>query len=61
MEFASLLSLLLSNFQVMQTAFDQEEVTISTRRIPAPALCPNCHHLSTRLHSYYTRTPDDLP
>jgi transposase len=60
MEFASVLSLLLPDYQVTQTAFDQEQVTISASRIPAPALCPNCHLPSTRLHSYYTRSPQDL-
>lgn len=27
----------------------------------AEATCPNCHGLTSRIHSYYQRTPADLP
>jgi len=55
MEFASIFSSFLPGFQIIQTDFDQTQVTISATRSPAAgAICPNCHLPSTHLHSYYT-------
>ena len=36
-------------------------LTLVVRTTRARAECPRCHRPSTRVHSYYTRSPADLP
>jgi transposase len=36
-------------------------LTLVVKATRAQAECPRCHHPSTRVHSYYTRTVADLP
>src|SRR5918997_5140554 len=36
-------------------------LTLVVRATRAQAECPRCHRPSTRVHSYYTRSPADLP
>ncbi|GHO82577.1 transposase [Dictyobacter formicarum] len=34
---------------------------ITARALAATAVCPTCQYISHRVHSYYTRSPHDLP
>jgi transposase len=36
-------------------------VTITACATRPTAICPSCQHVSRRVHSYYTRSPQDLP
>jgi transposase len=36
-------------------------LTLVIRAKRAQVECPRCHHASTRVHSYYTRSVTDLP
>jgi transposase len=40
---------------------DISSLTLVIKTTRAQAECPRCHHLSTRVHSYYTRAVADLP
>ena len=40
---------------------DGFRLCISARSTSPTAECPTCHQISKRLHSYYLRSPADLP
>ena len=40
---------------------DGFQLCISARSTSPTAECPTCHQISKRLHSYYLRSPADLP
>ncbi len=39
----------------------ESSLTLVVRATRVEAECPRCHRLSTRVHSYYTRSMADLP
>jgi transposase len=39
----------------------EEVITITARATALSASCPDCHHVSSRVHSYYIRSPKALP
>jgi transposase len=48
-------------FEIQEVVVDGIHVCISARSTSPTAECPTCHQFSTRLHSYYLRSPADLP
>ena len=60
MEFADIFSSFLQGFQITEANVKQDEVVISAKMIPHAVPCPDCHCLSNRIHSCYTRIPHDL-
>jgi len=48
-------------FEIQEVSVDGERLCISARSTSPTAECPTCHQLSTRMHSYYLRSPADLP
>jgi transposase len=51
----------LPGFEIQQVSCGQTTLTIRARSISLEAVCPSCEQLSPRVHSYYTRSPADLP
>src|SRR5438874_12676417 len=49
------------DFEIQEVSVDGVQLCISARSTNPTAECPTCHQLSQRLHSYYLRTPADLP
>lgn len=62
MELASVFSSFLPGFQITQIEIepDQMDMVIYASIIPHPVLCPDCHHFTNRVHSYYSRIPHDI-
>jgi transposase len=48
-------------FEIQEVYVDGTRLCISARSTSPTAECPTCHQISTRLHSYYLRSPADLP
>src|SRR5258708_40001148 len=59
--FLTMLPSLLPGFEVQEISSVQTVITITACAIGETSVCPACHHESHRLHSYYTRSPADLP
>lgn len=51
----------LPDFCVEQISIIESRLVITARAMSPPACCPDCQQPSTRIHSYYTRSPLDLP
>jgi len=51
----------LSGFEIQQVSVGETMLTITACAISPTAVCPSCQQLSHRVHSYYTRSPQDLP
>ena len=51
----------LPSFVVQEISSTEAAITITARATGTTAICPTCHRRSHRLHSYYTRSPADLP
>jgi transposase len=51
----------LPGFAVEHITVSETGLTITARRSLASAICPSCQQTSQRVHSYYTRFPQDLP
>jgi transposase len=51
----------LPGFEIQEIASMQAVITITARATSLTAICPTCQQESHRLHSYYTRSPADLP
>lgn len=51
----------LPDFCVEQIERTEKGITITARAISSRACCPDCQQASSRVHSYYTRCPMDLP
>lgn len=62
MELVSVFSSFLPGFQITQIEIepDQMAMVIYASIIPLPVLCPDCHHITNRVHSYYSRIPHDI-
>lgn len=52
---------LLPGFEVQEISVTEAEITVTASAISKTAVCPACQQASSRLHSFYTRTPADLP
>ena len=48
-------------FEIQEVRVDGSRLCISARSTRPTAECPTCHQISKRLHSYYLRSPADLP
>src|SRR5689334_8293399 len=51
----------LPGFEIEQVSSQETAVIIAARTISREAVCPSCGQTSQRMHSYYTRSPSDLP
>lgn len=51
----------LPSFVIQQITTLGTIVTITACATRPTAICPSCQHVSYRVHSYYTRSPQDLP
>ena len=50
-----------AGFEIQHIASSQTQLTITARALTPASICPSCHQVSTHIHSYYTRSPQDLP
>ena len=50
-----------SGFAIQQITTLGTILTITACATSPTAVCPSCQHVSRRVHSYYTRSPQDLP
>jgi hypothetical protein len=51
----------LPGFSVEQIERTEQGIRIAARAMAASDCCPDCQQTSSRVHSYYTRRPMDLP
>ncbi len=51
----------LPGFEVQQVHDDKSALVITARALGPVAICPRCQQVSRRVHSYYMRSPSDLP
>jgi transposase len=51
----------LPGFHVQEERSLEHGLVISAHSMTREAACPSCGHISHRLHSYYTRSPHDVP
>jgi transposase len=51
----------LRGFEVTEVISTKEQLIISASSQSVQAECPACHEVSQRVHSYYQRSPRDLP
>ncbi|WP_235845818.1 ISL3 family transposase [Dictyobacter aurantiacus] len=51
----------LSGFAIQHITHIREILTITACATSPTAACPSCQHVSSHIHSYYTRSPQDLP
>lgn len=51
----------LPGFEVDQASERDDRIEIIAHSVTAEALCPSCGQRSRRVHSYYQRSPTDLP
>jgi transposase len=51
----------LPGFEIQQISCGETALTITARASSPEAVCPTCQQTSQRVHSYYTRSPADLP
>src|SRR5579863_6403316 len=56
-----MLPLTFTGFEIQHIASSENELTITARALTPTSTCPSCHQVSTHIHSYYTRSPQDLP
>jgi transposase len=50
-----------AGFEIQHLASSENRLTITARALTPTSACPSCSQASTHVHSYYTRTPQDLP
>lgn len=56
-----MLPFLLPGFEVQEISMTEAEITVTACATSKTAVCPACQQTSSRLHSFYTRIPADLP
>lgn len=56
-----MLPFFLPGFEVQEISVTEAEITVTACATSKTAVCPACQQPSSRLHSFYTRTPADLP
>src|SRR5215831_1168367 len=50
-----------AGFEIQHIASSENLLTITARALASTSACPSCSQASTHVHSYYTRSPRDLP
>ncbi|WP_126601734.1 ISL3 family transposase [Dictyobacter aurantiacus] len=50
-----------AGFEIQHIASRENLLTITARALTSTSACPSCSQPSTHVHSYYTRSPQDLP
>lgn len=48
-------------FNIQQVEDRKQTITIQAKSIRQSGACPTCQTISNRIHSYYSRSPQDLP
>ena len=56
-----MLPFLLPGLEVQEISVAETEITVMACTTGETAVCPRCQQTSSRLHSFYIRTPRDLP
>jgi transposase len=56
-----MLPFIFAGFEIHQVTSSEKLLTITARAFTPTAACPSCHQFSSHVHSYYTRSPQDLP
>ena len=51
----------LPGFEIQQVDHVENTLVITARALSSIATCPHCQQTFHRVHSYYTRSPRDLP
>lgn len=51
----------LPDIEIQQVTRSEDLPTITGHATNSTAVCPRCQQVSSRVHSYYTRAPQDLP
>ena len=51
----------LPGFEIHQVRSDLARLSITAAASSETSICPACQHVSHRVHSYYVRSPQDLP
>ena len=51
----------LVGFEIQQVRVSETALTTTACAVSPTATCPSCQQVSHRVHSYYTRSPHDLP
>lgn len=55
------MTLLFPGLAILDLSVQPESIILTAQATQMTASCPRCHTMSTRVHSYYTRKPHDLP
>jgi len=50
-----------AGFEIQHIASSEKLLTITARALTPTSACPSCYQASNQVHSYYTRSPQDLP
>lgn len=50
-----------ADFEIQHMERSENLLTITARALTPTSACPSCSQASTSVHSYYTRSPQDLP
>jgi transposase len=50
-----------AGFEIQHIASDESRLSITACALTSTSACPSCSQASTHVHSYYTRSPQDLP
>src|SRR5712692_7639649 len=50
-----------AGFEIQHIASSETQVTITACTLMPTSTCPSCSQSSIPVHSYYTRSPQDLP
>ena len=50
-----------AGFEIQHIASSETMLTITARARSSTGICPTCGEATSHVHSYYTRTPQDLP
>ena len=50
-----------AGFEIQHIVSSEDLLTITARALTSTSACPSCSQSSTHVHSYYTRSPQDLP
>src|SRR5215467_13500129 len=59
--FYHMLPFTFTGFEIQHTTSSENLLTITARALASASACPSCSQASTHIHSYYTRSPWDLP
>ena len=51
----------LAGFEIQHIVSRENVLTITALALTPTSACPSCHQVSAHIHSYYTRSPQDLP